>query len=119
MRIAVTIIGLILMVIETMQSCTIYALQNILNNPPEINGGAAGLVVGFLFLLGSAFAIGLPWASTVLFALAALIGFGAVNAGKFPDLAVWGGVGAALAVMSLFGAVGRRREAKVKDMRPR
>jgi len=49
--------------------------------------------------------------STVLFALAAILSF--ATSAEFPDLAWWGGVSIALAVMSQLGWRGKRQERRV------
>ncbi|MGH2562853.1 MAG: hypothetical protein ACRDJH_27660 [Thermomicrobiales bacterium] len=54
----------------------------------------------------------MPWPlfSTIIFALAGLIGIGGAAASDYEDLGVWGGVALFLAAMSFFGWRGKRRE---------
>lgn len=102
MRIAVLIIALCLTMIVGLQSCAVMVGGNMTANDDLAGGGALGILLAFLFVLGAAFAMGLPRVSMVLFGIAALIGLIAASTG-FTDMAIWGGVSAVLALMSFFG----------------
>jgi hypothetical protein len=62
-----------------------------------------------LFLLGGAFALGVPLLSAVIFGLAAVIAIAGGSTTTFADLTVWGVVAGVLAVMSFFGWLGKRK----------
>ncbi|AMJ62304.1 hypothetical protein AXW83_20145 [Bosea sp. PAMC 26642] len=66
-------------------------------------GGAAGLLMAFMFVLGSAFVMNYPRASGIIFSLAAVIGFLTASSSGFKDLQIWGIVSLGLAIMSDFG----------------
>lgn len=97
------IISLFLTLIVGLQSCALFAGGGMTQNQSVAGGGAAGVLVAFLFVLGGAFAMGLPRVSMVMFAIAGLIGLGVGASGVFPDLTIWGVVALALAAMAYFG----------------
>lgn len=103
MRIAVLIISLCLTLIVGLQSCTLYAGGAMIGNQGTASGGAAGIFVALLFILGAAFAIGVPRASMFIFGLAACIGVGVGRVTAFGDLVIWGFVALGLAILSYFG----------------
>lgn len=73
------------------------------------------MLIAFLFVLGAAFAIGLPRLSMVLFATAAVLGFVIGGTTAYSDGTVWGVVSAVLAVMSYLGARELRRRKAVQS----
>lgn len=97
------IISLILTLIVGLQSCTLYAGGSLTRDQGIAGGGTIGIVVALLFLIGGAFAMGVPRLSTFAFGLAALLGLAVGASGTFRDLTVWGVVAILLAVMSYFG----------------
>lgn len=103
MRIAVMIIALCLVMLIGLQSCTVMVGGGLGDDADMAAGGAVGIFVAFLFLLGAAFAIGAPKASMIIFIIAALLGFGSGAGSAFSDMTVWGYVSAGLAAMSYFG----------------
>src|SRR4051812_26705432 len=107
MRIAVLIIGIFAIIAITFQSCTVGVLGTVI--AAKDNSGAKGMAVVVFYVLGTAFAYGLPFVAAPLFLCAALIGFSAKN---FPDLHVWAWIAVFLACMSVIGGIGRRREKK-------
>ena len=110
MRIAVLIIGLCLTGIVGLQSCTVTLGDHLARNGSGGGGGGAvGLLIAFLFVLGSAFALGLPRISAALFLVAGLLGISVGSTTDFHDLRVWGGVALALAIMAYFGSRELRR----------
>ena len=117
MRIAVLIIGLCLTGIVGLQSCTVLLGNHLARDQAAAQGGAVGMFVAFLFVLGSAFALGLPRLSAALFALAGLFGVTAGNTTGFHDLRIWGFVALALAVMAYFGSreLRRRKQGVTKE----
>ena len=70
MRLAVLIIGLCLVMLVGMQSCTVMVGGGIADNKDLSGGGAIGVFVSFLFILGSAFVMGYPKASMIIFLIA-------------------------------------------------
>lgn len=111
MRIAVLIIGLCLSLIVGLQSCAVSVGGGMAKDQAISGGGAVGVLVALLFLLGSAFAIGLPRASMAMFLTAAPLGIGAGSSSGFHDLRIWGFVALGLAIMAYLGhreARGRR-----------
>jgi len=62
-----------------------------------------GFFVVFLFLVAGAFAMSFPMVSVVCFLLAGTVALAAGFSSEFADLAIWGFVALALAVMSYFG----------------
>lgn len=67
MRIAVLVIGLCLVMLVGMQSCTVMFGGGLTEDQNLAGAGALGLLVALLFILGSAFAIGAPKASVGIF----------------------------------------------------
>ncbi len=104
MRIAVLVISLCFALIVGLQSCAVYVGSSLAKDQALSGGGAVGLLLAFLFLLGSAFAIGLPRISMTVFTLAALLGFGVGSTTKFSDMLIWGTISLVLAIMSYFGS---------------
>ena len=91
-----------------MQSCAVYVGGGVTGEESFSQGGAMGILVALLFLLGGAFAIGLPFVSMVVFlvaGLAALVGWGT----GFTDMAIWAVVSLILAGMSFLGLREKRR----------
>jgi hypothetical protein len=78
-------------------------------------GGAAGIGVAVLFIIGSAFALGLPRVAAVVFGLAGLVAFGGASGSKFTDLQIWGSLSLALAVASVIGSFGLRKQKRERE----
>jgi membrane protein implicated in regulation of membrane protease activity len=116
MRIAVMIIALCLTAIVGLQSCTVMVGGGLTHDQGLSGGGAAGLLVAFLFVLGAAFALGLPKVSQVIFAIATGVGFLAGAQSGYHDMTVWGVVSLVLAFMSYFGA--RELKKKRREISP-
>lgn len=113
MRIAVLVIGLCLTGLIGLQSCTLMLGGGLVQDKGLSGGGATGILVAFLFVLGAAFSLGLPRVSAVLFALAAACGFAVGYNTEFWDMRVWGWIAAALAVMSYLGSRELRKKKAV------
>jgi len=113
MRVAVMVISLVLMLVVGLQSCTSAVGGGLSDDQAAREGLSQGAAVGFvvtvLYLLGGAFALGVPLVSTVVFALAAVIGIVGGSTTSYRDLTVWGVVAGALAVMSFVGWLGKRK----------
>ena len=114
MRIAVIIIALCVFVIFLLQSCAVGVGGSLGKSETLSQGAAIGVMLAFMYVLGAAFASGVPLVSTVVFAFGALVAIPAgAQAGGFSDLTIWGWLSAILAVLSIFGwREKKRREAK-------
>jgi hypothetical protein len=108
LKVASGILSLVLSLVIFLQSCTVSMGGAILAEEGTQQGGAVGLLVAFLFLVGGAFAFGVPKVSLVVMALAGLLGMAAGATTPYKDLTIWGGVALALAVLNLFA--GRKRK---------
>lgn len=106
MRIIVRMIGLILTITIGIQS---YVAA--VGGETSQEGWVAGIFVFLLYLLGSAFAISVPWASVWMFAIAGAIGLIAGYQTAFSYLILWGTSGIILSLISLFAV----REKKDKE----
>jgi hypothetical protein len=73
-------------------------------------GGAVGILVALLFMVGGAFAIPFPIVSLISFLAAAFLGVAAGATTAFSDLTVWGFVAFFLAVLSFFGILEKIRK---------
>jgi hypothetical protein len=88
LRIATTIIALFLMIIVGIQSCTVMVGGGIAENEDISGAGAVGLLCALLFLVGEAFAIGIPMVSVVVFAIASFFALVAGFGSEFKDLGI-------------------------------
>ena len=111
MRLAVLIIGLCLVMLVGMQSCTVMVGGGVTDDQDLSGGGAIGMLVSFLFILGSAFVMAYPKVSMIIFLVASFFGFIGASGSTFSDLYVWSFISLVLAVMSYFGI----KEKKKKD----
>ncbi len=111
MRLAVLIIGLCLVVLVGMQSCTVMVGGGVTDDQDLSSGGAIGMLVSFLFILGSAFVLAYPKASMIIFLVASFFGFVGASGSTFSDLYFWSFISLVLAAMSYFGI----KEKKKKD----
>lgn len=111
MRIAVLIIGLILMVALFFQSLTVNVLSDAANSGNTETAGAIGLLMALIWLVALGLVIPKPRISAILFVVAAVIG--AAGWSDFTDLQVWSGVSIFLAALSYLGYRGKsKHEAK-------
>jgi hypothetical protein len=97
------ILSLILMLVVGLQSCAVSVGDAALNEPTKTQGGAIGILIAFLFLIGGAFALVFPLVSLVAFVLAGIVGLSSGTTTSFGDLTIWGWVSLVLAVLSFFG----------------
>jgi hypothetical protein len=110
MRVAILVVSLCLAMIIALQSCGVMIGAGILDKQETASSGAAGIALAFLFVLGAAFALGIPIISCIIFAFGAVLGFVAAAESEFTDLKFWASVSAILALMSLFGFFELRRK---------
>jgi len=117
MRVAVLVLSLFLMVVILFQSCAAGSAigKDAAETAQFSQGGAIGFVVAFLFLVGGAFAIGVPLVSFVVFLIAGVLTFGAARTTAFAvgainkDLEGWSWVSVVLAALSFWDWRGKRR----------
>lgn len=98
------IISLFLTLIVGLQSCTLFAGGGLIKDHSLSGGGAMGILVTLLFIIGAAFAMGVPRVSMVAFFAAGLIGLSVGSSGAFDDMTIWGVVALILCAMSYFGS---------------
>lgn len=109
MRIATTILSLVLMVVVGAQSCAVYVGGSALGKQGTAEGGALGLLVTLLFLVGAAFAMPFPLVSFLAFLASGLLGLAGGAATAFTDLTIWGVASLVLATLSFLGIREKRR----------
>ncbi len=109
MRVATTILSLVLMLVLGAQSRTVTLGGALGEDEVLANSAAVGLLVAFLFLVGGAFAVGLPLASLVVFVVAGLLALLSGTTSEFTDLTIWAVVSFVLAALSFFGVREKRR----------
>ncbi|WP_304459000.1 hypothetical protein [Alicyclobacillus sendaiensis] len=102
MKIAVGIISLILMVIVGLQTLIVGVGGSITHSQGLQQGGAVGLLVAVLFLLGGAFAFGVPLVSAICLVLACIFGIMDGTTTPYHDQTVWGVIALILAVLAFF-----------------
>ena len=108
MRVAATILSLVLMVVVGVQSCAVYLGGSAMGEPGTAEGGALGLLVALLFLVGGAFAMPRPLVSFVAFFASGVIGLAGGATTSFADLTIWGGASLVLAGLSFLGVREKR-----------
>lgn len=115
MRIAVLVIGLLLGLLLFVQTFLVYVLGSAGSDTSLAGAGAAGLLVALLWLLASAFVIGVPLLSTIVFGVAGFIALAASSGSEFSDLQIWGAASFVLAALSFVGLLTKRRGARVAE----
>jgi len=103
MRIAVLIIALCLTMLVGLQSCAVFVGGSAIGQETSAQGGAVGLLIAIFFIIGAAFALKVPFISTIVFGLAALLGLAVGATTDFKDMQIWGGVSLVLAALSYLG----------------
>lgn len=114
MRVATLILSLGLMLVVGLQSCTVYIGGSALENPASAEGGALGVLIAILFLLGAAFVMVYPLVSLFCFVVAGLTGLAGGSSTSFSDLTIWGIVALILATLSFLGV--REKRKRVQDI---
>ncbi len=112
MRVATTILSLALMLLVGAQSCAATVGGVLDQDPGLMNDAPIGFLVAFLFLVGGAFAFGLPLVSLIVFVVAGLLALLVGTTSEFSDLAFWGVVSFVLAGLSFFGMREKRRRSQ-------
>jgi hypothetical protein len=114
MRLATLIISMVLSLVLTVQSCAVATAGSISSSLSEDGsveqkaaddtsaGGAIGMFVGLLWIIGAAFAIAKPKVSMWVFGVAAVFAVIGGTSG-FSDLFIWAGASALFALMSWRG----------------
>lgn len=108
MKIASGILALVLSVVIFLQSCTVSLGGSILAEEATQQGGSVGIFVALLFLVGGAFAFGVPKVSFVIMLLAGFFGIAAGSTTPYKDMTIWGVIAFILAIMSLIGSRKRK-----------
>jgi hypothetical protein len=116
-RIATMILSLILMLVVGAQSCAVSLGDAALNTKASSQGGPIGLFMAFLFLVGGAFALALPFVSVLAFGFADIIAIAGRASTSFGDLTIWGIVSLILAVFSYFGWREKRKRRREEAAR--
>ncbi len=106
MRVATMIIGIFLAIMLLVQSCTVFVGGELFTEESMSQGGAVGIFVGFLFIIGGAFALKIPKVSIVVFAIGAVVGFIAGATTEFGDMTFWA---IAAVILSILSFAGHRR----------
>ena len=104
------ILALILMVVVGAQSCIVYVGGSAMGEQGTAEGGAVGILMALLFLVGGAFAMPFPLVSLLAFLASGLLGLAIGATTPFTDLTYWGIVSLVLAVLSFFGVREKRRQ---------
>ncbi len=112
MRVATTILSLALMLVVGAQSCAVTVGGVVFQDEAVTTDATFGILVAFLFLVGGAFAFGLPIVSLIVFVVAGLLALLVGTTSEFTDLAIWGVVSFVLAVLSFFGMREKRRRSQ-------
>ena len=111
MKIATGIITLVLMFIVGIQSLAVAAGASLANMKHAEQGGSVGIFGAFLFLVGGAFAFGVPLVAAIIMIVAGIFAVAAGASTPFHDLVIWGVLAFILAGMSLLSFfLGRRRK---------
>ena len=103
MRKAVLILGLIFMVIILLQSFLVGMGGELFEDYSLARGGAAGRLVGLMYGIAAAFVLSKPFATFIIFILAALLAFALAIPTGYHDLIIWGITSIILGVLSFFG----------------
>lgn len=109
------IVALGLMLVVGLQSCAVFVGGSALEDQGTVDGGALGIFIALLFLIGAAFVLTFPWVSFVSFVLAGVVGLGGGASTEFSDLSIWGVVSFVLAALSLLGV--REKRKKIRTTR--
>jgi hypothetical protein len=116
-RIATMILSLILMLLLGAQSCAASLGGAALKAKGIEQGGAVGILMTFLFLIGGAFALSFPLVSMLAFFFAGVFGLAGGASTSFGDLTIWGVVSLILAVFSYFGWREKRKRRREEAAR--
>jgi hypothetical protein len=104
MRVATTVMALILSMVVLFQSYAVGVDSSMGENEGVAQGGAIGLLLAFFYLVGGVFALGIPAISAVVFLLAGVVALAAgASAPEFAGLQLWGWASIGLAAMALVG----------------
>jgi hypothetical protein len=104
------------MVVVGAQSCTVYVGGSALGQQGTAQGGALGLFVALLFLVGGAFARPFPLVSFLAFLAAGLLGLAGGTTTAFTDLTLWAIASLGLAILS-FLSIREKRRASAQNSR--
>lgn len=101
MRIAVLVIGAPLALLIFLQGCTGDALESMSGDTSGTSSW--GIIVGFLFLVGAAFALSLPLVSSGVYGFTGIVAVLVATNTSYSDMWVWGVIAFVLGTMALIG----------------
>ncbi|MCG0278538.1 MAG: hypothetical protein L5656_08430 [Thermanaeromonas sp.] len=104
MRIASGIISIFLGLIVLLQSCAVNVGGIAFGEKSAQEGGSVGILVALLFVVGGAFAFGLPKVTMIITGIAGVLGIAAGTTTVFKDMTIWGVVALILTAMNWFAA---------------
>ena len=111
------ILSLVLVLLVGLQSCAVSFGAALSEDDNLAGGGAVGILMALLLLIGGAFAVGYPLVSLISFTVAGLFGLAAGTTTGFEDLTVWATASFLLAVLSYLGMREKRRQAGGRERR--
>lgn len=106
------IIALGLMLVVGLQSFAVFVGGSALEDQATSDGGALGIFIALLFLIGAAFVLAFPPIAFIVFTLAGIVGLGGGASTEFTDLTIWGVVSFVLAALSLLAIRGKSKKAQ-------
>lgn len=115
MRIAVMIISLCLSILVGLQSCTLIVGGEITKNHDASSIGGIGIILGILFFLGGAFAIGLPKISQRIFFAAGCLALFINFTSRYDYMLICALVAAILAAMASAGVRELTKKQKIDE----
>lgn len=117
MRVAVLIIGLVLMIGLFAQSLTVNVLSEVVNEEESATAGAAGVLMATAWLVAIALVLPKPRISTAVFVIAGLWGVLFAATTDFSDLWMWSVISFLLAGMSYLGYRSKMKDQAKEDER--
>lgn len=115
MRLASGILSLLFGLIALGQSCLVNIGGSIVGDASTSEGGAVGLLVALLFIIGGAFAFKVPKVAMVFTGIAGFLGLAVGKTTSFSDMSLWGVVAIILTVLIYIGSRKPRRTQRPAD----
>jgi len=110
MRLAVTIIGILVSLLIIVLGFGIYAVSDAFGQEGHAQAASLGWLVGVIALVGSALAIGVPRASVGCFGVAGFLALVVIDKDYWPDMTIYGVVMLVLGTAAFFGWKQKDRE---------
>jgi hypothetical protein len=111
MKIASGIISLVFGAIILLQSVLVGVGGTVIGEEAASQGGSVGIVVALLFIIGGAFAFGLPKVAMIFSIIACIFGIAVGSTTTFKDMTIWGVLALIIAVMEYFA--GRKKKSEL------